>query len=89
MKKRIITAILLFLMLFTMMPETVYAEVPYKTYTVDGYGYVTETQTAYTPLGSITKAGEISFQNPVDMMIADDNLIYIADSGAGVILVCY
>ena len=88
MKKRIITAILLFLMLFTMMPETVYAEVPYKTYTVDGYGYVTETQTAYTPLGSITKAGEISFQNPVDMMIADDNLIYIADSGAGVILVC-
>ncbi|MBE5961739.1 MAG: hypothetical protein E7256_10230 [Lachnospiraceae bacterium] len=88
MKKRIITAILSILMFVLMVPETVYAEVPYKTYTVDGYGYVTETQTAYTPLGSITKAGDISFQNPVDMMIAEDGLIYIADSLAGVILVC-
>ncbi len=25
------------------------ADVPYKTYTIDGYSYVTETQTAYTP----------------------------------------
>ena len=29
-------------------PVTAQAATPYKTYTIDGYGYVTETQTAYT-----------------------------------------
>ena len=36
----------------------VYADSPYRTYTVDGYGYVTETQTAYLPYATITKVGE-------------------------------
>ena len=34
---------------------TAYADAPYKTYTVDGYGSVIETQTAYLPYGPSTK----------------------------------
>ncbi len=33
------------------------ADVPYKTYTVDGYGSVVATQTAYLPYATITKIG--------------------------------
>ena len=63
------------------------AETPYKTYTVDGYGYVLETQSAYNPLSAITKVGETSFVTPVDMAISKEGNLYIADSGAHVILV--
>ena len=38
-------------------PVTAQAATPYKTYTIDGYGYVTETQTAYTPYKTIEKIG--------------------------------
>ena len=68
-------------------PLTVQAVTPYKTYTVDGYGYVTETQTAYTPLAAITKLDEVAFVTPMDMSLASDGLLYIADSGAKAILV--
>lgn len=68
-------------------PLTAHAVTPYKTYTVDGYGYVTETQTAYTPLSAITKLDEVSFGTPMDMSLASDGLLYIADSGLKVILV--
>lgn len=68
--------------------STVLAETPYKTYTVDGYGYVLETQSAYNPLAAITKAGETAFVSPMDMAIGKDGNLYIADAGAHVILVC-
>lgn len=57
------------------------ADSPYRTYTVDGYGYVTETQTAYLPYAIITKVGEESLSGPTDFMLTDDGLIYILDSG--------
>jgi len=59
----------------------VLAEAPYKTYTIDGYGYVTETQTAYVPYGSITKIGDKYLNAPRDMKITKDGEIYIADTG--------
>ena len=67
---------------------TVSAETPYKTYTIDGYGYVLETQSAYNPLAAITKAGETAFVSPMDMAIGKDGNLYIADAGAHVILIC-
>ena len=63
------------------------AETPYKTYTVDGYGYVLETQSAYNPLSAITKVGETSFVTPMDLAIGNDGNLYIADSGAHAVLV--
>lgn len=63
------------------------AAVPYKTYTIDGYGYVTETQTAYTPKTTFSKIGEHSLVKPYDLKITEDGYVYIADAGAGVIYV--
>ncbi|MDE7210006.1 MAG: hypothetical protein K2O03_01020, partial [Lachnospiraceae bacterium] len=68
-------------------PAILQAATPYKTYTMDGYGYVMETQTAYTPYETIEKIGEEAFISPVDMCIASDGLMYIADSGLKKIIV--
>lgn len=75
------------LMVCIMIPQTVQAAVPYKTYTIDGYGYVTETQTAYMPKSSIPKIGDYSLIRPMDLKITDDGYMYIADAGAAVVYV--
>lgn len=70
----------------------VFADSPYKTYTIDGYGSINETQTAYEPYQTITKivydetvedpegTGGLSLNAPQDMCIRNDKL-YIADTG--------
>lgn len=84
-KKRI--RVLLLLVCTMLIPITSYAATPYKTYTMDGYGYVTETQSAYMPYSSITKVGDYNLIAPSDMMIGEDNYLYIADTGGKRILV--
>lgn len=71
---------------------TAFAETPYKTYTIDGYGSINETQTAYEPYQTITKivydetfedtegTGGLTLNAPEDMFIQGDKL-YIADTG--------
>lgn len=71
---------------------TAFAETPYKTYTIDGYGDINETQTAYEPYQTITKivydstvedtegTGGITLNAPEDMVVAGDKM-YIADTG--------
>lgn len=71
--------------LFT--PLSVSAVTPYKTFTLDGYGRVVETQTGYTPLVSIAQIGDYSFSNASDMQITQDEEIYIADTGGKRVLV--
>ncbi len=66
---------------------TVYAQTPYKTYTLDGYGFISETQTAYLAYQTITKVGDLSLSAPNDMCISDDDLLYIADTGNSRIVV--
>lgn len=68
-------------------PARVNADAPYKTYTMDGYGYVTETQTAYLPYRTITKVGEETLNNPTDFTILDDGYIYVLDSGNGRVVI--
>lgn len=63
------------------------AEVPYKTYMVDGYGTVTETQTAYTPVQAITRIGDTTFESPKDLAVSDDDLLYVVDSAKKVVIV--
>lgn len=69
------------LMIVTLPSFTVYADAPYKTYTLDGYGYVSETQTAYLPYRTITRIGEENLVAPTDFEILDDGSMYILDSG--------
>ena len=56
------------------------ADTPYITYTVNGYGNVQETQTAYLAVRAIVKFGSESFRNPDDLFVADDGTIYVADT---------
>ncbi len=53
-------------------------EYPYSTYTLDYEGYLTYTQTAYTPVGVLNRT--VSLSNPEDLFIKDD-LVYVADTG--------
>ena len=66
---------------FYLNPLWVQADAPYRTYTIDGYGYVTQTQTAYMPFDTITRISDLSLSGPSDMMISQDGKIYIADTG--------
>lgn len=87
MSKKAKLVILLALCLSLVLGSTAIAETPYRTYTVDGYGYVLETQSAYNPASAITKVGETSFVKPMDMAIGNDGNLYIADAGAHVVMV--
>jgi sugar lactone lactonase YvrE len=60
---------------------TARADAPYKTYTVDGYGSVSETQTAYLPYETITKIDQETLNGPTDFTLLDDGTMYILDSG--------
>ena len=81
-----LTALLLFLGVAADSMK-VQADSPYKTYTIDGYGYVTETQTAYLPYETITKIGEEVLVGPTDFTLTDDGYMYILDSGNGRVVV--
>ncbi len=59
---------------------TVYAETPYKTYMVDGYGYIQETQTAYEAYATLTKFGDLAWSGANDMCVTEDGEIYVADT---------
>jgi len=63
------------------------ADTPYITYTVNGYGDVQETQTAYLAIGSVVKFGTESFRNPDDLFVTDDGTIYVADTKGRRILI--
>jgi tetratricopeptide (TPR) repeat protein len=68
-------------------PFKALADTPYKTFTQDGYGRIMETQTAYIPLSSITKVGDLSFKSASDMKITEDEEIYVADTEGKRVLV--
>lgn len=80
-KKLLLSLAAILLVVCLAAPMEAYADAPYKTYTVDGYGYVTETQTAYLPYQTITKIGEETLSGPTDFTILDDGYMYVLDSG--------
>jgi len=86
--KRMVLALLTALICFMNSNSEVLAEAPYRTFTLDGYGYeIYQTQTAYLPYETITKFDEESFKNPQDMCVTADGLIYVADTGNSRIMV--
>ena len=79
MKKPIILLLICFLCLLP--PLSALGDTPYKTYTVNGYGEVQETQTAYLAEETIVKFGDQALKNPNDLFVAPDGRIYVADTG--------
>lgn len=90
-KKRILSliAVLLFAIGITSEVTTVdvSAATPYKTFTVDGYGRMEETQTAYLAKKTIIKFGNEFLNNPNDMVVKEDGTVYVADTGNGRVVV--
>lgn len=76
-------AIYLLTMLFATPVE---AEVPYKTFTIDGNKDYTETQTAYLPKGRLIQFGENLLDQPEDLKIYK-NKLYIADTSNSRIII--
>jgi len=75
-------ALLMAVLVFSTATQTeVNADSPYRTYTVDGYGSVSETQTAYLPYKTITKIGDEALAGPTDFTLTKDGYMYILDSG--------
>lgn len=84
-KKKIFSLLVVLLFAMGLTTElcsvTASAETPYRTYTVDGYGYMEETQTAYLAKSTIIKFGEQFINGASDMCVTDDGRIYVADTG--------
>lgn len=78
MKK--ICSLLLLLCLLAAAAAPALADTPYLTYTVNGYGDVQETQTAYLAAEAIVKFGDESLNKPDDIFVTEDGTIYVADT---------
>lgn len=79
--RRFLVMALVALMIVVTSGIDVEAKTPYKTYTQDGYGRFVETQTAYEPVGSIAKIGDLTLSKAAEMFITKDDVLYIADTG--------
>ncbi len=66
------------LLLCALLTGTALAKTPYKTYTVNGYGEVQETQTAYLAVTALTGFGEYAFDSPRDLFVTPDGTVYVA-----------
>ena len=78
--KRIVS-FLAVLMLLMLAIAPAYASVPYRTYTVGADGRRISTQTAYEPIRYMTDFGKITLDDPQDMRLGPNGLLYIADNG--------
>lgn len=81
MKKILNKSLVLFLALtfvvMSVLPVSASQATSYS-YTLDDEGELVRTQDAYLPDRTITDLG---LQNPEDMVIDENNLVYIADTG--------
>jgi sugar lactone lactonase YvrE/uncharacterized membrane protein (GlpM family) len=83
--KRIAQFVALLVFLLVPISSIASASVPYQTETLSADGQTIETQTAYTPVGTLLP--EVEIMNPEDIFSDTKGNLYIADSGAKKILV--
>ena len=87
MKRRLISRLLLFVLVFALFTAafSVNASAPYITQTVDRYGERVTTQGAYDPIRNIknfTREGVLdTFNKPSDLFIDSEDYFYICDNG--------
>ena len=86
MRKRIILSLALILLLSCAVAPAL-AQMPYKTFTLGVNKELVETQTAYEPVRSMTRFGELTLKDPQDLRLGPDGNLYIADTGNKRILV--
>ncbi|AUS95391.1 hypothetical protein CDQ84_15110 [Clostridium thermosuccinogenes] len=87
-KSRFITALLAFGIVLSCIGMAAHAaSAPYTTLTEDYRGRLVSSQDGYLPLNTITKVGDYEFNKALDIFIDDDDILYIADTGNGRIIV--
>ncbi len=79
--KRLAAALLTAVITCIVLSVSAFADTPYVTYTINGYGQIRPTQTAYLAHSTVTKFDDTALASPSDICLADDGLLYIADSG--------
>ena len=87
LKRLAVSALLVLIAGVMLLTGTAFADTPYTTYTINGYGQIRQTQTAYLAHATITKFGEEALTSPSDICLAADGLIYVADTGNARIVV--
>ncbi len=88
LKRLSVLALVLVMAAALFLPMAAMADTPYVTYTINGYGQIRQTQTAYLAYATITKFGEeVTLTAPSDICIASDGHMYIADTGNARIVV--
>lgn len=88
--KKLAASLLSILVLAGMAGEVVNAEeLPYDTYNYTYREYIVYTPAAYIPDGTVTgpSVGTTPFNQPRDMCVAPDGLVYVADTGNNRIVV--
>ncbi|MDM5315011.1 YIP1 family protein [Fictibacillus sp. b24] len=83
--KRIAQFVALLVFLLVPISSIASASVPYQTETLSADGQTIETQTAYTPVGTLLP--DVEIMSPEDIFSDTKGNLYIADSGAKKILV--
>ncbi|WP_413379446.1 YIP1 family protein [Alkalihalobacillus sp. 1P02AB] len=83
MRKFLIAAFSLLLIVLFPLQSLAADSVSYKTETLSADGEVIETQTAYIPIGLFGQ--DVELLNPEDLFIDEMNEVYIADSGTQVV----
>ena len=81
LKRLAVSALLMLIAGVLLLSGTALAETPYTTYTINGYGQIRQTQTAYLAHKTITKFGEEAMTSPSDICLDSNGLIYVADTG--------
>ena len=87
MKKRLSLLPLLAVLLLLSLCSPAFAGMPYKTFTLGVNKEPVETQTAYEPVRSMTRFGDLTLSDPQDLRMGADGNLYIADTGNKRILV--
>ena len=57
------------------------AATPYRTFSLGSGMMEVETQTAYDPVRTMTRFGDVTLKNPTDIRLGPDGNLYIADNG--------
>ncbi len=71
----------LLILLLALSCLTAQAATPYRTFSLGNGGMEVETQTAYEPVRTMTRFGDVTLKTPADLRMGPDGNLYIADNG--------
>ncbi len=77
MREKKIFYVISIILILCMLPVSVFADVPYITWTQGPGNYIVDTQSAYLPKNII----KLNLNKPEDLFVDEDNVLYVCDTG--------